>query len=83
VFVLECYGYNVTIAILRSLALRDNSRALTARIEISVQRAGWIVRIHLGRVNRTALCNKSEKWKSRSAKKRRPEFRDAQFSSDA
>jgi hypothetical protein len=27
--------------------------------------------------NRTTLCNKSEKWKSPGAKKRRPEFRDA------
>jgi hypothetical protein len=27
------------------------------------------VRIHEGRVNRTTLCNKSEKWKSLGAKK--------------
>ena len=38
-----------------------------------------IVRIRNGRVNRTSLCNKAEKWKSLGAKKRRPEFRDAPF----
>jgi hypothetical protein len=81
VFVLDCYGSIATIAILRSLALRDNSRALAERIRISIQFVGGIVRIQRGRVNGTTLCKISEKWKSLGAKKRRPEFRDAKFTS--
>jgi len=64
------YACKATAVILRSLPLRDNTRADTARLRNFLEWAGGIVRIHNGRVNRTSLCNKSEKWKSRGAKKK-------------
>jgi hypothetical protein len=68
------YACKATAVILRSLPLRDNTRADTARLRNFLEWAGGIVRIHNGRVNRTSLCNKSEKWKSPGQKKGVPNF---------